>query len=210
MTTMTKAKFIEMITYASKLIDENHKTLSKLDAITGDGDHGITIKRTMDAILKSANENSDKEFQPLLQALAMSAMSCDGGSTSPLIGSWFMGMSQGASSDELTASETANFFQVALKSMLAISKAQLGDKTMMDALIPATNALSDELNASGNLSIAMQKASKSASEGAKKTKNQIAKFGRARTMGERAIGHIDPGAVSFSHIFNGFAQACNK
>ena len=78
---------------------------------------------------------------------------------------------------------------------------------MIDALTPATEAIVASLNDSDDLAAALSAAAEAASEGAEKTKDYVAKYGRARTMGERAIGHIDPGAVSISLIFKGFAEA---
>ena len=78
---------------------------------------------------------------------------------------------------------------------------------MMDALRPATESLSAELNASGDLTVAFNAAADAAAAGAEKTKDYVAKFGRARTMGDRAIGHQDPGATSFKHIFRAFAES---
>jgi len=79
----------------------------------------------------------------------------------------------------------------------------------MDALRPATEALVKALNDNGDIPAAFCAASAAAAEGAEKTKDYVAKLGRARTMGERAIGHYDPGAVSISHIFRGFSEAVN-
>ena len=198
-----------MLKQAQANIDEAHETLSKLDAITGDGDHGITIQRTMKAVGQALDDNADKPLGELLKAVAMKVMMCDGGSTSPLLGSYFLGLASGAVADELTAQQTAALFQAGLDNFFKTSKAALGDKTMMDALRPATEALVAALNNNEPLPAAFTAASAAASEGSEKAKDYVAKFGRARTMGERAIGHYDPGAVSISHLFRGFAQAIN-
>ena len=207
MATFTKAQFINMLKSAAAKIAEEHEALSQLDAATGDGDHGVTIHRTMQAVDAAADENTDKPLGEFAKAVAMKVMMCDGGSTSPLLGSYFMGFGNAAPADELDAEQTAAFFEAALTSFYGISKAEPGDKTMMDALRPATETLAAELRAGKNLNDAFAEAAKAAAEGAEKTKQYVAKFGRARTMGERAIGHQDAGATSFMHIFGAFATA---
>ena len=209
MSTFDKTTFIQMLKLAEAKIEEEHDALSKLDAITGDGDHGITIRRTMKAVGQALDEGADKPLGDLLKAVAMKVMMCDGGSTSPLLGSYFLGLASGAVADELTAEQTGALFQAGLDNFFKTSKAQLGDKTMMDALRPATEVLVKTLNDSGDIPAAFSAAAAAAAQGAEKAKDYIAKFGRARTMGERAIGQYDPGAMSISHIFRGFAEAIN-
>jgi dihydroxyacetone kinase-like protein len=209
MSTFDKATLIQMLKQAQANIDTAHETLSKLDAITGDGDHGITIQRTMKAVGQALEEGADKPLADLLKAVAMKVMMCDGGSTSPLLGSYFLGLASAAVADELSSEQTAALFQAGLDNFFKTSKAELGDKTMMDALRPATEALVSGLNDDGDIPAAFSAASAAAADGSEKAKDYVAKFGRARTMGERAIGHYDPGAVSISHIFRGFAEAVN-
>ncbi len=207
MATFTKQDFIKLMNAALAIIEVEHDNLSKLDAATGDGDHGITIRRTMKAVAKTANEQSELPLAELTGAIAMQAMMCDGGSTSPLLGSYFMGFANAAPSDELTADQTAAFFEAALANFYDFGKAEIGDKTMMDSLRPATETLAKELRAGADLKAAFNAAGEAATVGAISTKQFVAKFGRARTMGERAIGHQDPGATSWMHIFKAFAEA---
>ncbi|MBT3377959.1 MAG: dihydroxyacetone kinase subunit L [Lentisphaerae bacterium] len=207
MSAFSKAIFAEMLKQAEANIAAEHENLSKLDAATGDGDHGIAMSRTMKAIGVAVEEAADKSMGDMLKSVAMKVMTCDGGSTSPLLGSYFLGLASAATADELTPEETAAVFQAGLDRFQKTSKAQLGDKTMLDALRPATEALGEALTGNKSLGEAFSAAAEAATEGAEKTKAYVAKFGRARTMGERAIGHYDPGAVSISHIFRGFAAA---
>lgn len=206
MSNLNKAMLIQMLKQAGAKIKQEHEALSKLDSATGDGDHGITINRTMKAVGESLDENADKPMADLLKAVAIKAMMCDGGSTSPLMGSYFLGLANGAVADELSAEQVGGLFQAGLDNFAKTSKADLGDKTMIDALKPATETLVEKL-ADGDIPAAFAAASEAAAEGAEKTKDYVAKFGRARTMGKRAIGHLDPGAVSISIIFSSFAEA---
>ncbi|WP_143521632.1 dihydroxyacetone kinase subunit DhaL [Pseudovibrio sp. Tun.PSC04-5.I4] len=204
---LTKAQFIEMLKAAAAIIEERHPMLSKLDEATGDGDHGVTILRTMRAVTHAISENSEKPLSELIKSIAMKIMMCDGGSTSPLLGSYFLGLATKAPDDELTSEQTANMFEAGLVGFKATSKAEPGNKTMMDAFAPATEALVGELRKSGEIETAFSLAAEKAAEGAEKTKAYVAKFGRARLMGERSIGHLDPGATSISFLFEGFATA---
>jgi dihydroxyacetone kinase-like protein len=196
-----------MLQQAASNIEKEHQNLSKLDAVTGDGDHGVTILRSMKAVTAAIEENKEKPMAEMIKSIAMKVMMCDGGSTSPLLGSYFLGLSMAAPVDELTAEETSCMFEAGLANFQKTSKASVGDKTMMDALRPATEELMRELSRSGDIHAAFGAASVVANEGAEKTREYVAKFGRARTMGMRAVGHLDPGAMSISYIFKGFAEA---
>ncbi len=204
--TYTKETFIKMLQAGYTAIEGTHEMLSELDAATGDGDHGVTILRTMKAVNQATIDGADKSLAELVGDIAMQVMSCDGGSTSSLLGSYFMGFGMGAPADELDAEQTAAFFEAAFTSFQGISGASVGDKTTMDALCPATETLATELRASGDFKAAFTAAAAAAVAGAEKTKEYVAKFGRARTMGERAIGHQDAGATSMSIIWTAFAE----
>jgi dihydroxyacetone kinase-like protein len=203
----TKETMAAMLKAAAANIEAEHENLTALDAATGDGDHGTTILRTMKAVEASVDASGEMPLNDMLKDVAMKVMMCDGGSVSPLLGSWFMGMASAAPSSELSAEETAAMFEAGLNQFFGISKAEPGDKTMMDALRPATETLAAELRNSADLNSAFSAAAAAADEGREKTKDYVAKFGRARTMGERAIGHYDAGATSIALIFKGFATA---
>lgn len=204
---LSKEQFIAMVKRATANIEADHEHLSALDAATGDGDHGVTILRTMTAAAGAVDDGAAAPLVDLLKQVAMKVMMCDGGSTSPLLGSYFMGLAKAAPADELDAEQAAAMFEAGLAGFSATSKASLGDKTMMDALQPATETLAAALREGQSAQDAFAAASQAAAFGAEKTKDYIAKFGRARHMGERALGHIDPGAVSIAHLFRGFAEA---
>ena len=210
MSAFSKATLTEMLKQAEANIVAEHENLSRLDAATGDGDHGVAMLRTMKAVGSALDEAADKTMGDMLKCIAMKVMMCDSGSTSPLLGSYFLGLASAAASDELTARQAAAMFQAGLDNFQKTSKAELGDKTMLDALRPATEALIEKLTENGDVAEAFRAAAAAAADGAEKTKGYVARLGRARTMGERAIGHYDPGAVSISHIFRGFAAANSR
>ena len=196
-----------MLNAAADQIRMNHQMLSKLDSAVGDGDHGTTILRAMEAVSKTVSENPASDLKTLLSAVAWAVMSCDGGSTGPLLGSFFMGMSDGAAGrEELDCAGVAAVFDAGVTKLQKQSRAQVGDKTMMDAFLPALDAMRAAAQ-SGSVRTVLQQAAQAAATGAEATKDFRAKFGRARNLGDRVIGHIDPGAVSVSLIFKGFSEA---
>ncbi len=189
-------------------IRKNHQELSRLDSATGDGDHGTTMLRSFDAVDKTIQDAQGEDLKSLLYDMGWNIMCADGGSTGPLLGSLFMGMSETLErKDSLNASGLAEMFRAGLNSMSEQSKAQVGDKTMMDALIPAVEAL-EKAAADGEPIVDMfANAAKAAADGAEATKQMQAKFGRARNLGERTLGHKDPGATSMSLIFQALSES---
>jgi len=197
----------KMLLTASEKIRQNHELLSKLDAATGDGDHGTTMLRVVDAIEKTINGYANEDLKAMLYDVGWAIMSADGGSTSPLLGSLLMGMSDAVGDKEtLDCSEMVEMFRSGVAKMHKQSKANIGDKTMMDALLPAIEAMKDATN----INNALIAAASAAQEGVEATKNMVAKFGRARNLGDRTIGHADAGATSISFIFAGFRDAINS
>ena len=201
----------KMLLNAVEIIKENHQELSRLDAATGDGDHGTTMVRAMGAIEKVCNEKQDADIAGLLHAAGWEIMCADGGSTGPLFGSFFMGMSKPAKDKaELAPADIAEMFNAALAAICKQSKAQLGDKTMIDALVPAVQAIEASVEQGNSIADAFEASAVAAAEGAAATKEYQAKFGRARNLKERSIGHVDAGATSISYIFRAFADALAK
>ena len=204
-TTIGKNEIVAMIGGAVAQINENHQLLSKLDSATGDGDHGTTMLRSMKAVSDTIDADSDAAIKDLLYNIGWAIMSADGGSTGPLLGSFFMGMSESVSDTDMDAGAVAAMISSGIAKMHKQSRAQIGDKTMMDAMLPAMEALNNA-DESGSITDALAAAAKAAADGAEATKEMKAKFGRARNLGDRVLGHRDPGSVSISLIFKGFCE----
>lgn len=190
------------------LIDQA-EMLSKIDAEIGDGDHGVTIKRIAETIKSAVDKwHDDSTLKNFLENLAGQVMGVAGGSASPLWGSFLEGMAQALEDQQEIDEELfKNLFAKGLEAMYEITPARLGDKTMMDALIPAVETIkTSEIDIKGML----QAAAKAAQEGADKTAHYQAKYGRAKNLKERSIGHKDPGAVSMALFFTGLSQGINK
>ncbi len=201
----------KMIRGAVEAIKASHETLSRLDAATGDGDHGTTMLRSMTAVEATLDANAEAPLKDLFYKIGWAIMSADGGSTGPLLGSFFMGMSQGiAEHSQLDTAALADVIGAGVAKMQQQSKAQIGDRTMMDALLPAAAALHQAKDSGASIRQMLKAASEAACQGAEATQTMTAKFGRARNLGDRVLGHCDPGAVSISLIFQGFFDSMQR
>ena len=206
-TEFTKDLLIKALKGALAAVEANFDYLNKLDAATGDGDHGTAILSTMKAAVESAE--APGSLSDTLSNVAMGVMSATGGSTSSLNGSFYMGLSSGAKSDALSPAETVAMYGEGLAMMQTMTSAQVGDKTMMDAMIPAIDAMKSAVAENANVTLheVFQKAADAAKAGAEKTSEYVARFGRARNLGERSKGSQDAGATSLALIFQAFADA---
>jgi len=195
-----------MLNGAVDQIRQQHEMLSRLDSAVGDGDHGTTILRAMEALSKTVSEHATADLRSLFSSVAWAIMSCDGGSTGPLLGSFFLGLSEAAGDQaELDCAALGAVLEAGIAKMQKQSRAQVGDKTMMDAFLPALAALK-AATPSGSIKSALAQAAGAAAQGAEATRDMRAKFGRARNLGHRVLGHPDPGATSVSLIFKGFSE----
>jgi dihydroxyacetone kinase-like protein len=207
LTSISYPQVCQMLQSAVAQIRTHHEMLSQLDAAVGDGDHGTTILRTMEAVASTINDSNDSNLKDLLSKIAWAVMDCDGGSTGPLLGSLFMGMSESVTTEgDLDCPAVVAMFETGIRKLAAQSRATVGDKTMMDAFLPALDAMLAAAP-SGDIQTVLQQAAAAAATGADATRNFTAKFGRARNLGDRVIGHADPGAVSASLILKGCSEA---
>lgn len=197
-----------MLREGASLLKANRDLLSRLDSATGDGDHGVTMCRVADAILESTQPGAAPTVQALLESVGWSVLSVDGGSASPLVGSLLLGMAEGCpAAARLNTDELAAAFEAGLAKFRAQTPAQVGDKTMLDALAPAVEALRVATSEGFGAEEILARAAEAARLGAESTKSLQAKFGRARNLGPRSVGFADPGATSISLLFTGFQAA---
>lgn len=203
MKTLTIDNFKTMLNNALKHIKEREEEFSKLDAVIGDGDHGQAIVTAMSAIVATAQKGT--EFKAMLNDMGFDVMLQVSGSTSTLLGAFFLGMSEPVSGTELDAAAVKAMFAGGLANVQKQTKARKGDKTMMDALIPAVEAI--ENSNSADIKEILEAGAKAALDGAAATVDMKANFGRARNYGERSIGYADSGASSWSCMFAAFAEA---
>ena len=206
MTELTLDTFKQMLRRALTCIRERQDEFSQLDAILGDGDHGTAMVTAMNAVLEAAEKGT--EFKTMLNDMGFNVMLQTSGSSSTLLGAFFMGMSDVVSGNSLDAAAVKAMFGGGLKNVRTQTKAKTGDKTMMDALIPAVEAI-ENFN-SDNIEDILKAGAQAACTGAEQTVHLKAVFGRARNYGERSIGTADPGATSWACMLSAFAEAAKN
>jgi dihydroxyacetone kinase-like protein len=179
------------------VIDENKKYLTKLDSPIGDADHGVNMDRGFHSVLKKVSSVEDKDAGTILKTAGMALVSSVGGAGGPLYGTAFMQAGSAVSGkQELETEDILNALDAALGGVIMRGKANLGDKTMVDALTAAVNAMRQAVDAGAGTAEALDHASQAAKQAMKDTIPMLAKKGRASYLGERSIGHQDPGATS--------------
>jgi dihydroxyacetone kinase-like protein len=201
----TKILLQKMLQAALSAVENQLAMLNQLDAATGDGDHGTAILTAMKAATAAAHKEGT--FKATLETIGWDVMSNTSGSTSALTGSFFIGMSHVVSGEELDSIQTIAMFESGLANMRTSSRANVGDKTLMDALIPAIEAMTALKKQTPSLVDLFTAAAEAAQQGADSTKDLAAKFGRAKNLGERSRGTLDAGAVSTALIYRAYAEA---
>ena len=200
---LTVQDFISMWKWALARVKERADEFSRLDAVTGDGDHGTAIVQALVSSVEMAEKGI--EFKTMLSEMGFNVMMQTGGSTSTLFGALILGMSDHAEGTELDCPQVVRMFQGGLEGVQKQTKAGRGDKTMMDALIPAIDAMvASDCNDIRQL---FAVAAEAAEQGAIATIDMKANFGRARNYGERSIGTADAGALSWACMFSAFHQS---
>ena len=200
------SEIVRMIQAGARRIRLDHANLSRLDSAIGDGDHGSAMLRAMEAAEKAVRQAGRTDAGGLLQEIGWGVMSAAGGATGPLLGSFFVGLGEGVVGDGLDCRGVAAMFEAALANVRKQTPAKVGDKTVIDALVPAVEALRAAADAGAGVGEAVKQAADAAAKGAEATRNMRARLGRARNLGERTVGHVDPGAASMAALFLGFAE----
>ncbi|MDW8405341.1 dihydroxyacetone kinase subunit DhaL [Chloroflexus sp.] len=199
------------LTAAAELIHAHRDELTALDAAIGDADHGANLDRGFAAVLARLPTVADKDIGTVLKTTGMTIVSTVGGASGPLYGTAFVraGMAL-ADRHEMSAEDVVLALEAALDGIVARGKAQPGEKTMVDALMPAVEALRTALADGRSLAQSLQAAVMAAEAGARATIPMLAMKGRASYLGERSIGHQDPGATSTAYILRALAMACRR
>lgn len=184
----------------ARLVRENKDLLTRLDAAIGDADHGANMDRGMTAVVAALDEaggSPPADAGALLKAVGMTLVSTVGGASGPLYGTFFLRMAASAGGAAvLDAEGFAKALRSGLEGVVARGRAEAGDKTMYDALAPACDALDRALAEGANMAEAMTAATSAAEAGRDATTPMTARKGRASYLGERSVGHQDPGATS--------------
>jgi phosphoenolpyruvate---glycerone phosphotransferase subunit DhaL len=195
--TVPYAKVLGWVEAFSSTMAENREYLTRLDSAIGDADHGINMDRGMKAVMAKLDGFEGDDIGALLKTVGMTLVSTVGGAGGPLYGTLFLQMGMAtAGKSELGPEDWAAALNAAVKGVQMRGKAEPGDKTMVDALIPARDAFSAALAEGASFEEALRKSAQAAEEGMLATTPLVAKKGRASYLGERSAGHQDPGATS--------------
>lgn len=196
------------ITKFHELISDQRDYLTELDSAIGDADHGINMSRGMNAVMAKVSSAPAGTMGEFFKTVGMTLVSSVGGASGPLYGTFFlrMGTSGGAVST-LDGLAFSTALHAALDGVVARGKAELEDKTMLDALVPALDAFDNALAAGADPAEAAAAARGAAAQGRDATKPMLARKGRASYLGERSVGHLDPGSVSMTLLFTALAEA---
>jgi dihydroxyacetone kinase-like protein len=175
--------------------------LTQLDAAIGDGDHGINMNRGMSAVIAKVDADAgEQDVGAVLKTAGMTLVSTVGGAGGPLYGTLFLRMGTAVTGKgELSPDDWATALEAGVAGVQDRGKAELGDKTMIDALVPARDALKEALGGGATFADALRRSAAAAEQGMKGTTPLVARKGRASYLGERSAGHQDPGATS-SHM----------
>jgi len=191
----------ELLLIVAELYIEKEDELSKLDAVIGDGDHGITMARGAKAAKEKLNSMDDGTCRDYFKAYGRTLVSTLGGAMGPLFGSIFLELSKACKEVETVGlKELAVGFENAQAKVMDLGGAKVGDKTMVDSMDPVAKSLAKSVDENKDIKEGLKIAVAAADEGVKSTIDIIAKRGRSRYLQEKAIGHQDAGATSFYYL----------
>ncbi len=201
---VTRDAVIDWMRRFAEVIGEHRQELVRLDTAIGDGDHGTNMDRGMRKAMERLDGSEPDAPGDVLKTVGMALVSSVGGAAGPLYGTLFLQLSSGLGSErEIDLAGYKAGWRKALEGVQARGKAEPGDKTMVDALLPAVEAL----EAAGDLDGGLDAAEQAAQEGMRATTPLVARKGRASYLGERSKDHQDPGATSVYYLFKSATEA---
>lgn len=183
-----------LIEAIANTIENNAEEVTALDQAIGDGDHVFNLQRGLDALVMEKDDLAQLDWVSALQKIGMTLMSTVGGASGSLFGTLFVSMSKAARDQELNLQSFAKIFSQGVESVKQRGKADVGEKTMLDVLVPVALSLKDSATASAELPDVLENIKREAVSGMESTRDMLATKGRASFLGERTKGHIDAGA----------------
>lgn len=200
----TIADLISILEGMNGIIQENKDFLTQLDMPIGDSDHGINMARGFQAVADKLPSLAEKDAGTILKTVGMTLVSTVGGASGPLYGTAFMKAAVAANGKtELTMADFLSMLDAAVEGVKFRGKSTTGEQTMLDAMVPALEAMKA---ASGSAGEILSAGLAAAQAGVENTKGMIATKGRASYLGERSLGHQDPGATSFAFLLSVIAK----
>ncbi len=204
--TVSQEQLVEWLHQFSTLVHQNKGYLTELDSAIGDADHGSNMSRGMTAVLDQLP--AEGPVDAMFKKVGMTLVSSVGGASGPLYGTFFMRLASPlGSSNAVPAASLAAGLRAGLNGVVSRGKAELGDKTMIDAMAPAVDAIEESLSTGESLADAARAGAEAARGGREATIPLIARKGRASYLGERSKGHQDPGATSTTYLFEALAAS---
>jgi dihydroxyacetone kinase-like protein len=192
-----KQDVVRWLDALQKLFNDQRQQLTDLDSAVGDGDFGISLDRGFTAVKDELAAKPPADLGAVFKSTATTLIKSMGGSSGPLLGTFFLRAGATcADKVELAPADVVAAFQAGVEGLQQRGKAELGDKTMMDAWIPAVDAMRGALDAGGGLTEILAKGTAAAEAGAEATRSMSARKGRASYIGDRSLGHPDPGAIA--------------
>ena len=208
---MDSKKVIEILIKVSEKIDENKEYLTELDAAIGDGDHGLNMSKGFKAVSDKLLSEEDDNIGNILKKTGMTLVSNVGGASGPLYGTAFMKASMALKDKkEININDFLSALKLALEGIKSRGKSTEGEKTIIDALSPAIKSMEDSIKNGDSYIEVLEKGKDAALEGVEFTKTIKATKGRASYLGERSIGHQDPGATSCFYILETIYEEAKK
>lgn len=202
---------IAALTAASETIVAHRDELVELDRVIGDGDHGENMQRGFQTFVVAVTRATPGSPGAAVKLLATTLISTVGGAAGPLYGTACLRAATSlGDAAELTPETTVAALRAALGGVVARGKANVGDKTMVDALTPAVDAAERALGGGADVAGVLAAAADAAEQGADSTVPMVARKGRASYLGERSAGHLDPGARSTSLLLRAFANSAAR
>ena len=199
------------MTEIARTMEEQREFLTQLDSAIGDADHGVNMHRGFSAVMTKLEDIGDATPGGLLTTVGTTLISTVGGASGPLYGTAFRQAGKALGDDEnFEPKSLLAALQAGLEGIQRLGAAMPGDKTIVDALSPALDALEQELSAGGSIASGATRAREAAEEGVRATIELQAKKGRASYLGPRSVGHQDPGATSTAFIFAALEKASTE
>jgi len=199
---------VAWITAFAASVREQKQYLTELDSAIGDADHGINMDRGFQAVLGKLSGMPDRDIGALCKTVGMTLVSTVGGASGPLYGTFFLQVgSTTAGKESLEIGDFAAALEAGIAGIQRLGKAEPGDKTMLDALLPARDALKEAVAGGGSLGEAITRTVAAAEQGMRATTPLVARKGRASYLGDRSAGHQDPGATSSYLLLKAAADA---
>ncbi|MBH2866895.1 dihydroxyacetone kinase ADP-binding subunit DhaL [Serratia marcescens] len=208
---LTKQQVVNWLMRCGEVFSRERDFLTRLDTEIGDADHGLNMNRGFNKVVEKLPSVADKDIGFILKNTGMTLLSSVGGASGPLFGTFFIRAAQAANAKQsLDLAELQQMMQEGVEGVVMRGKAEPGDKTMCDVWWPVVDSLGQSAQQNLSVSEALQRAADSAERAVESTITMQARKGRASYLGERSIGHQDPGATSVMLMMKTLAEVASS